>query len=154
MARVKEVIQRDMPAGPGDYGSQEGALTAEPHRPIVDGQFPTREKAKNAAYRVNDGEAKRWPKERYFAIFALNPEPRGEIDSDGNFSDAWEVLIAPRSHGIPDAWVKEVNAPGSRRKNREASTEDGSFDGDPAEDEPENEDSEPVGQEIREPVSV
>lgn len=147
MARVKEVVQREMPAGPDEYGSQESALAAEPHRPIVDARFPTREKAKNAAYRVNDGDAKRWPSDKYFAIFAPNPEPKGETDADGNVSDAWEVLISPRSQGIPEAWVREVNAPGSRRKNRdgEAPNEDSSD---------EETEDEPVMQESLEPVAV
>ena len=148
MARVKEVVQREMPAGPDEYGSKESALAAEPHKPIVDARFPTREKAKNAAYRVNNGEREEWPKGRFYAIFAPNPEPKGDIDAEGNVSDAWELLIAPRAYGIPDVWVKEVNAPGSRRKNKDAVNEDST------EDEPANEDSEPVVQEALEPVAV
>lgn len=123
MARVKRVVQREMPAGPDEYGSKESALTAEPDKPIVDAHFPTREKAKNAAYRVNNGEREEWPKERYFAIFAPNPDPQAEPAQDGTVADAWELLIAPRSNGIPLGWQKEVNSPGSRRGNRQRDEE-------------------------------
>lgn len=123
MARVREVIQRDLPAGPDSYGSKEAALAAEPDKPIVDAQFATRAQAKNAAYRINGGEREEWPRDKYFAIFALNPEP-GEPDEHGNVEDLWELLILPRTLPVPDAWVKEVNAPGSRRKRRGGSVDD------------------------------
>jgi hypothetical protein len=146
MARVKEVIQREMPAGPDMYGSKESALAAEPDKPVVDAVFPTREKAKNAAYRVNDGERREaWPKERYAAIFHPNPAPQSEPDENGLVADAWELLIIPRSQ-VPQAWLKEVNAPGSRRKNRD--TDDDS----PAQED--NGEPQSVEQEFLEPVAV
>lgn len=128
MARVREVIQREMPTGPNQFGTKESALAAEPDKPVVDAWFPTREKAKNAAYRVNNGERDEWSKDRFAAIFAPNPNPVADPDEDGLVADAWELLIIPRTH-VPAAWEKEVNAPGSRRKRRDASDEDGSDDG-------------------------
>lgn len=115
MATVREVRVVDAPASPDEYTTKESALTAEPHRFVVDRVFPTREKAKAAAYRVNNGERERWPRSRYFAIFAANPDPEAEPDENGVVQDAWHLLIGVRPH-IPEGWAKEVSAPGSRRK--------------------------------------
>lgn len=146
MARVKSVIQRDMPEGPDKYLTKESALAAEPDKPIVDAHFPTRDKAKNAAYRVNNGEREDWPKDRYFAVYAANPNPKEHPGTDGMVADAWELLICLRSWGIPEGWQKEVNAPGSRR--RQDGDED--HDGGPVANEPVVE--EPVVEEQEQPT--
>lgn len=127
MARVREVIQREMPAGPNQFSSKESALAAEPDKPIVDAYFATRTQAKNAAYRVNGGERGEWPMDRYAAIFAPNPSPKADVDEEGLVEDAWELLIIPRTH-VPEAWMKEVNAPGSRRKGKNPGADDKSDD--------------------------
>ena len=100
--------------------SQKQALELAPDSLVVDNSY-NRETAeaslrsvKSAAYQVNVGQRKAWPKDKYYAIWRQNPDN----------PNVYQLLIGLREN-IKEGWADIVNRAGSRRKpSEEASPED------------------------------
>jgi hypothetical protein len=122
VARVREVLVREAPAGPpgqGEYTTKLQALAAEPTKTVVDAVFDTRKAVEDAVFRVNSGQRKVWPNDRYYAAFDFSIDDEGLEEGK---SGQWELLIGLREHA-PPGWEPIINAPGSRKR-RKASSED------------------------------
>lgn len=125
MARVTDVILRKPPKSPKEareYEDQKEALAARPRETVVDARYATEKSAREAAFRVNNGERKKWPSSHYYAIWEFNG---GGVDSEtegdagggkpeGDADKPWELLIGIREY-MPKGWAEVVNAPGSRK---------------------------------------
>lgn len=116
MARVTDVVLRKPPMRPGEYATQKEALEANPKDTVVDAVFSSEQSAREAAFRVNGGERKKWPSDRYYAIWDYNKDADGDTEDggEGDMIGRWELLIGIKEH-MPKGWVSVVNAPGSRK---------------------------------------
>lgn len=146
MAKVEKVVLWDAVPPPGHYANPKAALTAEPTKLVQDNAFSMESQAKAAAKRLNDGSrAKKWPNDRYFAIYVPNPrpsEPEGEYNT---VHDAWLVLIGVRPH-IPEGWESFVDhVPRKYNKKSNKGSEDVT-DTDAAEEYDEDSEDENVGE--------
>lgn len=121
MARVKKVLLRPVPPGPGEYSKPIEALEANPTEVVVDANFPSQKAAEAAAFRINSGKRKDWPSSRYYGIFAYNAEAVGEPGDGGPAGmGRWELLVGIKDH-MPEVWRKVVEAPGSRKREADGS---------------------------------
>jgi hypothetical protein len=123
MARVQEVVLRKTPPGPGEYGTKMDALEANPEEVVVDARFSRRKSVEDAAFRVNSGKRRDWPNDRFYACWDFNAEGVGATEDEGPVATMgrWELLIGDKRY-MPEVWRPIVEAPGSRRRRRQADT--------------------------------
>jgi hypothetical protein len=91
-------------------------LAAEPTKTVVDARFNSRKAVEDAMFRVNSGQRKDWPNDRYYAIYEFTIDD--EAISDGG-SGQWLLLVGLKEHA-PVGWQQMINAPGSRKRRRRA----------------------------------
>jgi hypothetical protein len=90
---------------------QKQGLEVSPNSLVVDNSYPrdsaeeSLKSVKAAAYQVNVGERRSWPKDKYYAIYRQSPDN----------PEVYQLLIGLRSH-IKEEWAAYVNRAGSRRK--------------------------------------
>lgn len=136
MARVKKVLLRPVPPGPGEYSKPIEALEANPTEVVVDANFPSQKAAEAAAFRINSGKRKDWPSSRYYGIYAFNAEAVGDPEDGGSAEmGRWELLVGIKDH-MPEVWRKVVEAPGSRKRNADGTEGDDGGDIDSVNDAP------------------
>jgi hypothetical protein len=108
---------REAPAGPpgqGEYTTKLQALAAEPTKTVVDARFKTRKAVEDAMFRVNSGQRKDWPNDRYYAIYEFTIDDEAISDGDPG---QWLLLVGLKEHA-PVGWQQMINAPGSRKRRK------------------------------------
>lgn len=122
MARVRDVVVRDAPDGPpgqGVYTTKLQALAVDPTKTVVDARFDTLKAVEDAAFRVNSGQRKDWPNDKYYAAFDYDI---ADESIEGSSAGKWLLLIGLREHA-PVGWEPVINAPGSRKRRKSAKAE-------------------------------
>lgn len=90
---------------------QKKALDLSPEQLVVDNSYSrgtyeeSLKSVKSAAYVVNTGQRKAWPKDKYYGIYRVHPDD----------PTATQLLIGLRTHIKPE-WEDIVNRAGSRVK--------------------------------------
>jgi hypothetical protein len=84
---------------------------------VVDARFDSLKAVIDAAFRVNSGQRKDWPSDRYYAVYEFTIDD--EAISDSN-SGQWLLLIGLKEHA-PAGWESIINAPGSRKRRKTSS---------------------------------
>ena len=109
---------------------QKEALRLSPDSLVVDNSYPREtyeeslRSAKSAAYVVNSGERKAWPRDTYYAIWRTVEVTPDEGDEDsGKDNRVVQLLIGLRSHIKPE-WEAAVNRAGSRLSKTENNADD------------------------------
>lgn len=127
MARVEEIVVRDIPAAPGAYLSPEEALAANPERTVRIGKYATEKQAETAARRVNAGEVKKWPNTRYRVMWAWSKDAVVTVETEENgvvkteeVKGAYETLLTYLEN-VPETWLKKVS-PGKRPRKSDNDT--------------------------------
>lgn len=108
---------RDAPDGPpgqGVYTTKLQALAVDPTKTVVDARFDTLKAAEDAAFRVNSGQRKDWPNDKYYGAFDYDI---ADESIEGGSAGKWLLLIGLREHA-PAGWEPVINAPGSRKRRK------------------------------------